>query len=69
VSSTIIQKKDGIPIAQLANSYTLVHWVQTKDVLPPEGAYLCCCMRGPTLIIRVPDQINPRDIFLAIKFV
>jgi hypothetical protein len=43
--------------------------MKLKDVLPPEGALFSCQMRNSVVVVLLPDESNPLNIFLTIKLI
>jgi hypothetical protein len=41
--------------------------MKSKDVLPPEGALFSCQMRNSVVVVFLPDESNPLNIFLTIE--
>jgi hypothetical protein len=65
----IIPETDGIPLIRVANGNTPVLSMKPKDVLPPEGAFFPCQMRNSIVVVLLPDECNPLNIFFTTELI
>jgi hypothetical protein len=64
----ILPETDSVTLVWVTSGNTSELGVKPKDVLPPEGALFSCQMRNNVAVVFLPDESNPLNIFLTIKF-
>jgi hypothetical protein len=64
----ILPETDSVTPVWVANGNTSELSVKPKDVLPPEGTLFSCQMGNNVAVVFLPDESNPLNICLTIKF-
>jgi hypothetical protein len=64
----ILPEIDRVTPVWVANGNTSELSVKLKDVLPPEGTLLSCQMGNSVVVVFLPDESNPLNICLTVKF-
>jgi hypothetical protein len=64
----ILPETDSVTLVWVTNGNTSVLGVKPKDVLPPKGSLFSCQMRNSVVVVFLPDESNPLNICLTIKF-
>jgi hypothetical protein len=64
----ILLETESVTPVWVANGNTSELSVKPKDVLPPEGTLLSCQMGNSVVVVFLPDESNPLNICLTVKF-
>jgi hypothetical protein len=65
----IFPKANGISLIRDTNSNPSEKGIKPKNIFPPKRPFLSSKMRNRISIVPLPDEGNPLDISLPIKFV
>lgn len=65
----VILETDSVTFTRETDSYTSIFYIHPQNVLPLEGAFFSCKVRYFLYIILLPNELNPLNVFLSIKFI